>query len=135
MGPFVLAILLLEVLVERYKFDCFAPHDIQIVSQQIIFLLWIDEGELELLDLILQFPLVMLDVIGIFASSPQFLILVEDVVMFLMRLCELFFEIFGVLKFLDKFGVGLDEFDFEELGLWISGLLVFDGVVKGVIVV
>ena len=70
-----------------------------------------------MLNLILQFPLVMLDVVGIFASSPQFLILVEDVVMFLMRLCELFFEIFGVLKFLDKFGVGLDEFDFEELGL------------------
>ena len=56
-------------------------------------------------------------------------------VMFLMRLCELFFKIFGILKFLDKFGVGFDEFDFKELSLGLSGFLVLDGVVKGVIVV
>ena len=55
--------------------------------------------------------------------------------MFLMRLCELFFKIFRILKFLDKFGVGFDEFDFKELSLGLSGFLVLDGVVKGVIVV
>ena len=68
----------------------------------------------------------LLDVISIFASSPQFLILCENVVVFLMRLCKLFFEIFGVLKFLDKFRVSFDKFDFEELGLRLSRFLVLD---------
>ena len=68
----------------------------------------------------------LLDVISIFASSPQFLILCENVVVFLMRLCKLFFEIFGILKFLDKFRVGFDEFDFEEFGFGLSRFLVSD---------
>ena len=48
---------------------------------------------------------------------------------------DLLLEIFGVLKLFDEFGVGLYEFDFEELYLGVVGIAVIDGVVEGVIVV
>jgi hypothetical protein len=49
---------------------------------------------------------------------------------------EVFFELFGVLEFLEEFGVGLEEFEFEELDFGLGGLRgLFYGVAQGVVII